>query len=156
MARVKSSTRYIGGATGGGSGGEGHESRGFERTESARLSDAGSHSGADDIVDKGSRSRSCFFGPSTVTVSRIRGMIESGYFAEGMHREPREETVPEPNPDEDVVFEEFFAVGLWMPSYHVLSDILPKFQVQIYQLTPSAIVQLSKYIGAVVSFGGIP
>jgi hypothetical protein len=30
-----------------------------------------------------------------VTVSQIREMIDSGYFAEGMGREPREETISE-------------------------------------------------------------
>jgi hypothetical protein len=38
----------------------------------------------------------------------------------------------------------------------VLADILLKFQVQIHQLTPNAIIQLSKYIWVVTSFGGIP
>jgi hypothetical protein len=53
--------------------------------------------------------------PLTITVSRIRGMIDRGYFTEGMGREPGEETVPEPHPDEAVVFEEFFTIGLRMP-----------------------------------------
>jgi hypothetical protein len=35
-------------------------------------------------------------------------MIDSGYFSEGMGYEPGKETVLEPNPDEVVVFEEFF------------------------------------------------
>jgi hypothetical protein len=42
-----------------------------------------------------------------------------------------------------------------MPPHLVLADILLKFQVQIHQVTPNAIVQLSKYIWAVTSFGGI-
>jgi hypothetical protein len=42
-------------------------------------------------------------------------MIDMGYFTEGMGREPGEETVPEPHPDEAVVFEEFFTIGLRMP-----------------------------------------
>jgi hypothetical protein len=53
------------------------------------------------------------------------------------------------------VFEEFFTIGLRMPLHPVLSDILLKFQVQLHQLTPNAIVQLSKYIWAVASFGGV-
>jgi hypothetical protein len=42
-------------------------------------------------------------------------MIDRGYFAKGMGHEPGEETVLEPNPDEAVVFEEFFTIGLRMP-----------------------------------------
>jgi hypothetical protein len=38
----------------------------------------------------------------------------------------------------------------------VLADILLKFQVQLHQLTPNAIIQLSKYIWAVTSFEGVP
>jgi hypothetical protein len=92
LFRVKSTTHPVGGGTSSGS--EDHGSGGpKEMTESARLSDVGSRSKVDDVVD---RSRSFLFGPLTVTVSRIRGMIDSGYFVEGMDREPREETVLEP------------------------------------------------------------
>jgi hypothetical protein len=89
-------------------------------------------------------------------VNRIRGMIDNGYFTEGMGREPGEETVLEPQFDEAMMFEEFVTAGLRMPLHPVLSDILLKFQVQLHQLTPNVIVQLLKYIWAVVSFGGIP
>jgi hypothetical protein len=131
MACVKSTARLVGVATG--SSGEGRDSEGSaERTESAQLSDAGSHDRVGDDMDEGSRTQSYFFGPSTVTVSRIRGMIDCGYFAEGMAHEPREETVLEPNSDEAVVFEEFFTIGLRMHPHHVLADILLKFQVQIH------------------------
>jgi hypothetical protein len=42
-------------------------------------------------------------------------------------REPGDETVPEPNPDEVVVFEEFFAAGLQMPPHPVFTEILLKY-----------------------------
>jgi hypothetical protein len=54
------------------------------------------------------------------------------------------------------VFEEFFATGLGMPPYPVLTDILAKFHVQIHQLTPNAFAQFSKYFWSVMSFGGKP
>jgi hypothetical protein len=38
----------------------------------------------------------------------------------------------------------------------VLSNILLKFWVQLHQLTPNAIVQLLKYIWALMNFRGIP
>jgi hypothetical protein len=40
-------------------------------------------------------------------VSRIREMIDRGYFAEGMGHVPGEETVPEPVADELVIFRSF-------------------------------------------------
>jgi hypothetical protein len=66
MARVRSTTRFVGGATASGSGGNGGGSE--ERMESMRLSDTGSHSEAGDVRDEGSRSQSYFFGPLTITV----------------------------------------------------------------------------------------
>jgi hypothetical protein len=69
-----------------GSSGENHGSGGSdERTESARLSDVGSHGEAGDVVD-GSQSFS--FGPSTVAIRQIRGMIDISYFTEGMGHKP--------------------------------------------------------------------
>jgi hypothetical protein len=64
--------------------------------------------------------------------------------------------VPEPNSDEVVIFEEFFATRLRMPLHRVVTKILLKFRVQLHQLTLNAIVQMSKYFWAVLSFGGEP
>jgi hypothetical protein len=49
--------------------------------DSALLSDVGSHSGAGGDVYKGCRMWSYVFGLSTMSVSRIRGMIDNGYFS---------------------------------------------------------------------------
>jgi hypothetical protein len=130
MAHIKSTARLVGYVTG--SGGEAHESEGSaERMEFVHLSDPSFHSGAGDNVDEGSHTWSYYFGPSTVMVNRIRGMTDNDYFAKGMGREPRVETVLKPNADEAVVFEEFFIAGLRMSPNPVLADILMKFQVQI-------------------------
>jgi hypothetical protein len=82
-------------------------------------------------------------------------MIDHGYFTEGMGHEPGEETVLEAHSDKAVIFEEFFAAGLRMTPRPILTDILLKVQVQLHQLTPNAVVQLSKYIWVVMSFRGI-
>jgi hypothetical protein len=154
MDHVKSTIRLAGGAAG--SSGENRGSEGsVDIIEYAVLTDMSSHNGAGGGADDGSHVRNYFFGPSTVTVSRIHGMIDHGYFAKGMDRVPAEEVVPEPQPDEAVVFEEFFSAGLRMPPHLVLADILLKFQAQLHQLTANAMVQLSKYILAVMSFGGV-
>jgi hypothetical protein len=96
------------------------------------------------------------FRASSVTVGRIHQMESLGYFTGGSAREPGEEIVLEPNSNEAVVFEEFFATGLQMPPHRVFIEILLKFQVQLHQLTPNAIVQMLKYFWAVLSFSEEP
>jgi hypothetical protein len=54
-----------------------------ERTGSVCATDAGSQSNAKGDSSGGSLTCSCYFSPSIVTVSRIREMIDQGYFAEG-------------------------------------------------------------------------
>jgi hypothetical protein len=100
-----------------------------KRIRSVQVSDVGSHNGARAVTDEGLRMRNYYFGPSMVTVSRVKGMVDCGYFTDGMARVPREETIPEPSANKVVVFEEFFTAGLRMPPHPVLSDILLKFQV---------------------------
>jgi hypothetical protein len=76
-------------------------------------------------------------------VGRIRQLEALRYCDEGSTRETREETILEPNTNEATVFKEFFAVELYMPPHPALIEILLKFQVQLHQLTPNAIAQLS-------------
>jgi hypothetical protein len=71
------------------------------------ASDTGSQSNVEGDCDGGSRTHSCYFGPSTVTITRIWEMIDQGYFTEGGARTPGEETILEPKNDEAIVFEEF-------------------------------------------------
>jgi hypothetical protein len=52
-------------------------------------------------------SRTYYFGASTITLDRIREMVEKGYFVEGEERAAREETTPDQNVDGAIVFEEF-------------------------------------------------
>jgi hypothetical protein len=120
-----------------------------DSSSSGSKSDAAAQEEGSEAVDPCESSGSYVFGPSTV-------MFSLGYFAEGTVREPGEEVVPEPAEDEVVVFKEFFIAGLRMPPPLALADILHKFQVQLDQLTPNAIAQLSKYFWAVLSFGGVP
>jgi hypothetical protein len=83
-------------------------------------------------------------------------MEEKDCFPEDGARLPGTETVPKPDDDEVMVYEDFFVAGLRMPSHPALADILLHFQSQLHQLTPNAITQLSKYFWAVGSFGGVP
>jgi hypothetical protein len=68
------------------------------------------------------------------------------YFLKGYDRAPGAEYVPDPHENEAVVFEGFFVAGLRMPPHPVLLDILRKFWVQLHQLAPNAIIQISKFI----------
>jgi hypothetical protein len=101
-------------------------------------------------------SQTYYFGPSTITRGKIREMVEKGYFAEGKAREPGAEMVPEPDEDEVIVYEDFFVAGLCLPPHPALGDILLSFQVQLHQLSPNAMAQLSKYFWVVGSFSGVP
>jgi hypothetical protein len=113
--------------------GEGGDSGGsLERTLSVQTSDAGLLNQAGDDCDKGSRTRSYYFGPLTVTVNHIREMIDLEYFAEGVAHALGEETILEPHGDEAVVFEELVPASLRMPPHPVLSNIRLKFQVQLH------------------------
>jgi hypothetical protein len=79
-------------------------------------------------VDLRESSQSYVFEPSTIIVGRIRQLASLGYFAEDVTQKPWEEVVLEPVDDEAVVFEDFFAAGLWMPPQHVVAGILVKFR----------------------------
>jgi hypothetical protein len=59
--------------------------------------------------------------------AKNKEMTEKGYFVEGEARAPGAETVPEPDSDEGIVYEEFFVAGLCMPPHPTLADILLKF-----------------------------
>jgi hypothetical protein len=107
-------------------------------------------------VDPRELTRSYKFGASSVTVGRICQMESLGYFAEDLARESGEEIVSEPNADKAVVFKEFFVAGLRMLPHRAFIEILLKFRVQLHQLTPNAIAQMSKYFCAVLSCGGEP
>jgi hypothetical protein len=64
--------------------------------------------------------------------------------------------MPEPNPNEAVVFKESFAARLWMLPHPSFTENLLKFRVQLHQLTPNAITHMSKYFWVVLSFGREP
>jgi hypothetical protein len=82
-------------------------------------------------------------------------MQRLGYFGGGVGRVPGAEEVPEPE-GELVVFEAFFIAGLRLPAHRFVSEVLQKFEVQVHQLTPNAVVALAKYVWATTSYGGQP
>jgi hypothetical protein len=95
------------------------------------------------------------FGVSRMSSVRVQDMQQLGYFGGGVARVPGTEEVPKPE-GELVVFEAFFAAGLCLPAHRFVGEVLHRFNVQIHQLTPNAVVALSKYVWATTSYGGQP
>jgi hypothetical protein len=95
------------------------------------------------------------FGVSRMSSIRVQDMQQLGYFGGGVARVPGTEEVPEPE-GELVVFEAFFAAGLRLPAHRFVGGVLRRFDVQVHQLTPNAVVALAKYVWATTSYGGQP
>jgi hypothetical protein len=95
------------------------------------------------------------FGVSRISSVRMQDMQQLGYFGNGVVRDPGVEEIPEPE-GEMVVFEAFFTAGLRLPAHCFVVEVLRRYDVQIYQLTPNAMVALAKYVWVVTSYGGQP
>jgi hypothetical protein len=67
------------------------------------------------------------FGASTITIGRIKEMVEKGYFTDGDARVPRAESMSESDDNEAIVHDDFFVAGLRKPPLPALADILLKF-----------------------------
>lgn len=101
--------------------------------------------------------RSWDFGPSHMTAEAIRALEEEGCFAAGKARvPPRGETVLNPEPNEAVVFKDFFYCGLRIPSIYFLHLVLETFKLQLHHLTPNGILTLSKFCYACETYSSPP
>jgi hypothetical protein len=95
------------------------------------------------------------FGALWMSSVRVHDMQQLGYFGGGVARVPGAKEVPEPE-GELVVFEASFAAGLRLPMHRFVGEVLRRFEVQVHQLTPNAVVALAKYVWATTSYGGQP
>jgi hypothetical protein len=95
------------------------------------------------------------FGVSRISSVHVQDMQQLGYFGNGVGRVLGAEEIPEPK-GEMVVFEAFFTADLRLPAHHFVVEVLRRYDVQIHQLTPNAMVALAKYVWAVTSYGGQP
>jgi hypothetical protein len=95
------------------------------------------------------------FGVSRISSVHVQDMQQLGYFGNGVGRVPGAEEIPEPV-GEIVVFDAFFIASLRLPVHRFVAEVLQRYDVQIYQLTPNAVVALAKYVWAVTSYGGQP
>jgi hypothetical protein len=95
------------------------------------------------------------FGVSWISSVSVQDMKQLGYFGNGVGRVLGAEEISELE-CEIVVFEAFFTAGLRLPAHRFVTEVLQRFEVQIHQLTPNAVVALAKYVWAVTSYGGQP
>jgi hypothetical protein len=95
------------------------------------------------------------FGVSRISSVRVQVMQQLGYFGNGVGHVPRAEEILEPE-GELVVFEAFFIAGLRLPAHRFVAEVLQRFDVQVHQVTPNAMVALVKYVWAVTSYGSQP
>jgi hypothetical protein len=84
-------------------------------------------------------------GVSRISSIRVQDMQQLGYFGSGVGRVPGAEEVPKPE-GELIVFEAFFTAGLRLPAHRFVAEVLQRFEVQVHQLTPNAVVALVKYV----------
>jgi hypothetical protein len=95
------------------------------------------------------------FGTSRISSVRVQEMQQLGYFGDEVRRVPGAKKILEPE-GELVVFEAFFVAGLRLPAHRFVAEVLWRFDVQVHQLTPNAVVALAKFVWAVASYGGQP
>jgi hypothetical protein len=95
------------------------------------------------------------FGISIISSVRVQDMQQLGHFGNGVGRVPGVKEIPEPE-GELVVFEAFFIARLRLPAHRFVVEVLQRFEVQVHQLTPNAVVSLTKYVCAVTSYDGQP
>jgi hypothetical protein len=93
------------------------------------------------------------FGVSRISSVRVQDMQQLGYFGDGVGCVPGVEEIPEPE-GELVVFEAFFVVVLCLPAHSFVAEVLQRFEIQVLQLTPNAVVALAKYVWVVTSYSG--
>lgn len=82
-------------------------------------------------------------------------MESLGIFHAGYGRAAGAETTRRSN-NKVLVFEGLFLAGLRMLCHGFLLDVLEKFKVQIHQLTPNVVVDLSKLVWVMTTFCGDP
>jgi hypothetical protein len=95
------------------------------------------------------------FGTLRISSVCVLEMQRLGYFGDGVGRVLGVEEIPEPE-GELVAFESFFVDGLRFPAHRFVAEVLQRFEVQVHQLTPNAVVAQVKYVWAVTSYGEQP
>jgi hypothetical protein len=129
--------------------------------ERYRASDGEGHVSSPDVGDNSlgegasdnENSRTYYFGSSTITVGKIKEMVEKGYSRKAKLARRGLKQCWSPTAMKPLCMKIFFVAGLHMPPHPALPDIFLKFQAQLHQLMPNTMAQFSKYFWAVGSFG---
>jgi hypothetical protein len=85
------------------------------------------------------------FGPSLMIKKMILELEKDGWVPQGRAKLPQGKTVPTPGKDYAVVFRDYFACSLRLPSVQFLHEVPEQFDVQIHQLTPNGFLTISKF-----------
>jgi hypothetical protein len=84
-----------------------------------------------------------FLGASLVDDDELAKLVTSSAVVEGQEFAPGKAVVPKPGDNRKVVFAVFFEAGLRFPCSMLLPEILRLFQVELPQLSPSALVRIA-------------
>jgi hypothetical protein len=95
------------------------------------------------------------FGVSRISSVRVQDMQQLGYFGSGVGRVPGWRRSPSQKASWSF-FRLFFTAGLRLPAHRFVVEVLRRFEVQVHQLTPNAVVAQAKYVWAMTSYGGQP
>jgi hypothetical protein len=99
--------------------------------------------------------KSLNFGKSLFDESELQWMVKNRMLEKADVRlPPQNETVPRPEPDECVVFRDYFAAGLRMPCQDFVEEILKAYNIEMQHLTPNGMTKIALFIWAVKSQRG--
>jgi hypothetical protein len=100
----------------------------------------------------GDDTKSLIFGKSLFDESELQWMVKNRILEKADVRLPiQNETIPRPEPDEYVVFRDYFVAGLRMPCQDFVEEILKAYNIEMHYLTPNGIAKIALFIWAVKS-----
>lgn len=104
------------------------------------------------MAPKSSYPTTLVFGKSLVIPELIKEYEEKGFFPCGDGRAPTSEETPTSQPDEVVVFRDFFTAGLRFPCNALLPSILDWFFREDASSDPNSFLELSKFFWIMRTF----
>jgi hypothetical protein len=108
-------------------------------------------SGVDDAKDRPWRPSHVNFRKSTVKKGHIEG-LKCRYFHDvSIVRARGENSIPLPEKDEVVGFQNFMKVELHFPLHKMLVEVLKRFEIYLHQLTSGALIKVGVFIWVVRS-----
>jgi hypothetical protein len=110
-------------------------------------------SGVDDVEDRPWRPSHVNYGKSTVKKGHIEG-LKCRYFHDvSIVRARGENSIPLPEKNKVVVFQNFMKFELHFPLHKMLVEVFKRFEIYLHQLTPDALIKVGVFIWAVRSQG---